>query len=174
MKPAQTLAIVSMTVCDLAAFMLSVCFTGLTSAIGILWVGYSWDEMNSFVVPYVLAAAVACLLSIAAIVYKKGRTFLGWFAATANIALPLFCWYAFSRWPGGADGGMMSWAVFVMPITVITLWSSIVLGTKMMRTVPFNRHTAFWPWLIPYLALLVAAIGSTAWAAKILLRMFLG
>lgn len=173
MKPTHTLAIVAMTVCDIAAFMVSVCFTGLASAIGIPWVGYSWDETHSFVIPYVLAAAVACLLSITAIVYKRWRTLLGWFAATANLALPLFCWHALSRWPGGDDGGMMSWAIFVLPITVITLWSCLVLGTKIMRTVPFNRHTFFWPWLLLYVALLGAAIGSTIWIAKILLQMFL-
>jgi hypothetical protein len=173
MKPAQKLMVIPMAVCDTVGFGLGICFTGLANTIGIPWAGYSWDDMHGFVIPYVLAAAIASLLSITAIACKNRRTSLSCYAATVNLALPLFCSYAFSRWPGGDDGGMMAWSIFVVPITVLILCSSIILVAIVMRTVPLNRYKAFWPWLIPYATLVVASIGSIAWTAKTLFSMFL-
>jgi hypothetical protein len=172
MRPTSSLTIMPMAVCDIIALGFSICFTGLTTAVGIPWAGYLWDDMHGFVVPYVLSTALATLLSIMALSYKNRRTLLVCCAATVNLALPIFCWYAISRWPGGDDGGGMAWLIFVVPLTVLIMWSSTVPVANVVRTLPLNRYTVLWPWLIPCAALIVTSIGSTAWAAKILFSMF--
>lgn len=126
MKSAPQLMLLSMTVSDIITFGISIAFTGLTSAVGIPWVGYSWDDMHGFVVPYVLATALATLLAIMAIAFKGRRTSLGFYAAIVNWTLPLFCWYAISRWPGGDDGGGMAWKFFVIPLTLLTFIISVL------------------------------------------------
>jgi ABC-type transport system involved in cytochrome c biogenesis permease subunit len=91
MKPALNLTIFAMAVCNIVAFGISMGFTGLTNLVGIPWAGYSWDDMHGFVVPYVLDVTIVTVLLLMAIACKSKRLSLSCYAATLNLALPIFC-----------------------------------------------------------------------------------
>jgi hypothetical protein len=78
MKPASSLMIIPMAASDIVALGLSIGFTGLTNTIGIPWAGYAWNEMHGFIIPYVLTAAVASVLSIMAIASRRWRAQLSY------------------------------------------------------------------------------------------------
>ena len=109
-------------------------FTPLTTAVGIPWVGYDWDNWHGFVAPHLVLSA--CLVIAAAwnptteSAESTARQVIGWMqpflAAT-------FIW-AMRQWPGGDDGGGMAWLLCVGPVTALTLVVGSIVAAARIAT----------------------------------------
>jgi len=110
--------------------MLCVCFTPLSTALGVPWVGYSWTDWHPFVLPHVVVVGVLLLLHAASVmdsaVGRISRLAAGWSQASV---IATYIW-AMALWPRGDDGGGMSWLLFVNPLTMVpvivtaTVWAA--------------------------------------------------
>ena len=119
MTARQTSGLMGMANALLLALVL--CFTPIATRLGIPWVGYDWGSWHTFVVPHlalsgILLAFYACGVAADG-VNRQLRAVAGWvqpFLAATDI-------WAMSRWPGGDDGGGMSWLLIVGPVTAAIL-----------------------------------------------------
>lgn len=100
-----------------ALFALVLCFTPLSTAIGVPWVGYDRDSWHRFVVPHLLLSGVLMAFQACAAAGRASdfliRAVAGWIQP---LTAATYLW-AMIRWPGGDDGGGMSWLLIVGPMT---------------------------------------------------------
>lgn len=96
-------------------------FTPLMTALGIPWVGYTWDNTHGFVVPHLVLSGLLLAFygfGIAGSVSdRQVRWVSGW---VQPVTAGSYLW-AMLQWPGGDDGGGLSWGFIVGPITAAAL-----------------------------------------------------
>jgi hypothetical protein len=138
---------------------LILCFTPVATGLGIPWVGYDWGNWHTFVVPHLALSGIlltfyACGIA-ANIVNRQLRAVAGWvqpFLAATDI-------WAMSRWPGGDDGGGMSWLLIVGPVTaaILIIGAFVAAGQRSgERRVAARARTLF---------CVGAAVGFGVWTA---------
>lgn len=112
--------------------LFALCFTPVSTALGLPWVGYHWGDWHGFVSPHlVLACGIGVLFSLSrratndVALLRAGVLLQPLLAAT-------FLW-AMNQWPGGDDGGGMSWMLFMGPLSGLSLVLAAGLAWRLQR-----------------------------------------
>ena len=106
---------------DLVLVGLVFCFTPAATAIGIPWVGYDWNNWHPFVLPHLGLAACLALVACWHLAGSPARSLLPIIVGWGQPLLAGTHVWAMRQWPGGDDGGGMSWLLVVAPVTAATL-----------------------------------------------------
>jgi len=119
---------------NLVVLLFTLCWTPVSTSLGIAWAGYGWDDWHAFVLPHLfLALLLTGSNGLAAVRYPRGT--IG--SATGDALQPFLVgtfWWAMVQF-GGDDSGGMGWSLFMSVATAAPL---VLSGA---RTASWLRRT---------------------------------
>lgn len=152
---------VGLIVANAAVLALTLSFTPIPGVFGIRWAGYGQDDWHGFVVPHiVLALGLTAAWVVVRIRGDAGRE-IGGLALAQPLYIATYLW-ALHLWPGGDDGGGMSWLLFVGPLTGVPLLLGAGAAWAIVRQTPSAARLTRWGWGAAALLLTVVALGFLA------------